>query len=224
MKKSGFSKFPKRVVLWGGTGQSKVVRPIIEHYGGKVVAVFDDNPKLKPPFSDIPLFYGRQGFNKWIKSEIRGSLGFCAAIGFPHGKVRVEIHEWLVKEGLKPATIVHPNAHIAENAIIGDGCQFMAGAVVNPQARLGLQCIINTNANVEHECVLEDGVGMAPAATICGEVRVGKNSWIGAGATVLPRVKIGKNVIVGAGAVVIADVSDGNIVVGVPATRILPRK
>ena len=51
---------PKNVIFWGGTGQAKVVRPIIEAYGGKLVAVFDDNPKLPPPFPDVPLFYGNR--------------------------------------------------------------------------------------------------------------------------------------------------------------------
>lgn len=223
-KQHPFSRLYPRVILWGGTGQSKVVRPIIEYYGSKVVAVFDDNPKLSAPFSDIPLYYGRKGFEKWIKSEKRRDLGFCIAIGNPHGGTRIKIHKWLVKKGLKPTTIVHPDVQIAHNAIIGDGCQFMAGAIVNPQAHLGIQCIINTNASVDHECILEDGVELAPAATLCGHVNIGKNSWICAGATVLTKITIGADSTVGAGAVVIKDVPDGITVVGVPANRILPRK
>ncbi len=38
------NKLPKEIILYGGTGQAKVVRPIIEHYGSKVIAVFDDTP------------------------------------------------------------------------------------------------------------------------------------------------------------------------------------
>lgn len=224
MNQNKHNSLPKRVILWGGTGQAKVIRPIIEYYGSKVIAVFDDNPNLSAPFPDIPLYYGRKGFQKWIKSENHKDLGFCVAIGNPYGRMRVEIHEWLIKERLKPTTIVHPYAQIAENAIIGDGCQFMAGAIVNPQARLGIQCIINTNASVDHECILEDGVELAPSATLCGHVLIGKNSWICAGATVLPRITIGQDATIGAGAVVISDVEDGNTVVGVPATRILSHK
>lgn len=222
--KQKFNILSSRVVLWGGTGQSKVVRPIIEYYKGKVVAVFDDNPNLPPPFPDIPLYYGKIGFEKWIQSQKLQNLSFCIAIGNPHGRVRIQLHEWLVSKGLKPAIIVHPSAQIADNANIGDGCQFMAGAIVNPQARLGRECIINTNASVDHECILGDGTELGPGATVCGHVRVGDNGWICAGATVLPKIRIGNDAIVGAGAVVISDVSDGLTVVGVPATRVLSRK
>lgn len=222
--KQKFNILSSRVILWGGTGQSKVVRPIIEYYKGKVVAVFDDNPNLSPPFPDIPLYYGKRGFEKWIQSQKRQNLSFCIAIGNPHGLVRVGLHDWLVKKGLKPATIFHPSAQIADNAVIGDGCQFMAGTIVNPLAQLGKECIINTNASVDHECILGDGVELAPGATLCGHVRVGDNGWICAGATILPRIRIGANSIIGAGAVVISDVPDDTTVVGVPAKRVLKRK
>jgi sugar O-acyltransferase (sialic acid O-acetyltransferase NeuD family) len=216
------NRLPSKVILWGGTGQAKVVRPIIEHYGSKVVAVFDDTPNLPPPFPDIPLYLGWAGFQQWILGiPNRAEIGFCIAIGNPHGRVRIRLHEQLLAEGLQAITIAHPSAQIAPNARIGEGCQLMAGAIVNPEAHLGRQCIINTKASVDHECVLEDGVELAPGATLCGIVRLGINAWVCSGATVLPRITIGADAIVGAGAVVIRDVSPGVTVVGVPAERIL---
>ena len=85
------------------------------------------------------------------------------------------------------------------------------------EARLGRQCIVNTRASVDHECVLADGVGVAPGATLCGLVQIDVNGWVCAGATVLPRVRIGADAVVGAGAVVTRDVPGGLTVVGVPA-------
>jgi len=219
------NRLPPRIILWGGTGQAKVVRPIIEHYGSKVVAVFDDNPNLLPPFPDVPLYVGWGGFQEWIQGyPRRAELGFCVAIGNPHGRVRVRFHERLMAEGLQAVTLAHPSARIAPNASIGEGCQLMAGAIVNPEARLGRQCIINTKASVDHECVLDDGVELAPGVTLCGIAHLGINVWVCAGATVLPRINIGADAIVGAGAVVIRDVPAGVTVVGVPAKRILHTK
>ena len=45
------------VLLWGGTGQARVLRPIIEKEGHSVVAVFDRNVNLQPPFANVPLFH-----------------------------------------------------------------------------------------------------------------------------------------------------------------------
>ena len=61
------NRLPLRILLWGGTGQAKVLRPIIEYYGSKVVAVFDDTPNLPPPFPDVPLYVGWGGFQEWIR-------------------------------------------------------------------------------------------------------------------------------------------------------------
>jgi len=222
LAKPGLNKMPPRVILWGGTGQAKVVRPIVEHYGSKVVAVFDDTPALSSPFGDVPIYCGRAEFLKWIEGQDRSKIGFCCAIGNPHGRARLRIDAFLLSRGLTPITIAHPTAWIDDTVVIGAGSQIMAGSLIMAEARLGRQCIINTNASVDHEGVLEDGVEVAPGATLCGLVTAGVNAWICAGATVLPRIRIGADAIVGAGAVITKDVPDGATVIGLRA-KVLQR-
>lgn len=217
------NRLPPEVILWGGTGQAKVSRPIIEHCGARIVGVFDDTPFLPRPFPDVELHLGWRGFKRWIRQRGRDELGFCIAIGNPHGRVRLQLHERLVEEGLQPVTIAHWTAHVADSACLESGSQVMAGAVISENVRIGRQCIVNTNASVDHDSVLEDGVEVAPGATLCGEVRVMVNGWICAGATLLPRVSIGPDAIVGAGAVVTRDVASGDTVVGTPARPLRKR-
>jgi sugar O-acyltransferase (sialic acid O-acetyltransferase NeuD family) len=223
MTKSEFISLPPKVILWGGTGQAKVVRPIIEHHGSKVVAVVDDTVGLESPFEDVEIYHGYDGFKSWLKGQKIKELGFCICIGNPHGHARIRLHKLLEKEGLVPVTAIHPTAHIAKNAKIGAGCQVMAGAIIAEEAVIGQECIINTKASVDHECVLEDGVEIAPGATLCGCIHIGINGWVCAGATVLPRINIGEDSIIGAGAVVTKDIPAGVTVVGIPA-KVLVKK
>jgi sugar O-acyltransferase (sialic acid O-acetyltransferase NeuD family) len=211
-----FGLTPPRIILWGGTGQAKVVRPILEDSGVHVIAVFDDTEGLQAPFSDIPLLHGSR-FDEWRLGMGSERIGFSVTIGNPHGRARLRIAERLQGAGLVPVTAVHPTAWIAESAVVGAGCQILAGAIVAVEAVLGRHCIVNTRAAVDHECVIDDAVEIGPGATLTGCVRVGTAAWIAAGATVLPRVRIGADAVVGAGAVVIRDVPANTTVVGVPA-------
>ena len=213
---SKINQFPSEIIFYGGTGQAKVVRPIVEYYGSKLVAVFDDTPNLEKPFQDVPLYLGSE-LKEWVKNRKELELGFCVTIGNPHGRTRIKLHRELEGEGLSPITLAHPTAFISKNAKIGVGSQIMAGSIIGPEVELSQDCIVNTNANVDHESFLESGVEISPGATLCGLVNVGVNGWVGAGATVLPKIQIGSDAIVGAGAVVTKNVESGQTVVGIPA-------
>jgi len=216
----GFNKILKHTVMWGAGSQARVNRPILEDMGCSVVALIDNTPGLESPFEGTPIFQGWETFLPWLRDWKSGPLGFVVAIGNPHGDVRQRLHRELCDYGLIPVSFTHPSAVISESAVIEDGVQIMPQAVVHVDARIGKQCIINTGASVDHDCVLADGVEIAPGAVLCGEVVVGENTWVCAGATVLPRIRIGANVIVGAGSMVNYDVADGVTVVGVPARPI----
>lgn len=218
MSQSATKSAIKRVILWGGTGQAKVNRPILEQDGASVVAVFDDTPNLPSPFPDVKIYCGWTAFEEWLSQQPSGEvLGFSISIANPHGRVRLKLQEKLIAKGLRPVPVIHRSAIIAPNASYGQGVQIMAGAVIQPEARLGDQCIVNTGATVDHETILEDGVEIGPGATLCGLVHVKVNGWVAAGAVVLPRISIGKDSLVGAGSLVTKDIPDGVVAYGTPA-------
>jgi UDP-perosamine 4-acetyltransferase len=80
-----------------------------------------------------------------------------------------------------------------------------------------MNCIVNTGAIIDHDCVIGDHVHLAPGTKLAGNVSVEEGAFLGIGATVVPEINIGKFSRVGAGAVVINDISPFTTVVGVPA-------
>jgi sugar O-acyltransferase (sialic acid O-acetyltransferase NeuD family) len=213
----------RRVVMWGAADQGRVNAPILRALGCEIAALVDDTVGMASPFDCVPLLAGWAGLESWLASQAMEELGFVIAIGNPYGHVRTRLHDKLVARGLASISFADPASLLCGSAGLGEGLQVMAQALVHNDARIGRQCIVNTRALVEHDCVLEDGVEIGPGATLCGRVHVGANSWIGAGAVIRPRIHIGRNVIVGVGAAVVSDIPDGAVAVGVPA-RPIPGK
>ena len=210
---------PKKIVFWGAKGHAKVLRESAGHFGYELIALFDNDRAVRPPFDDVPLFYGKEGFNRWLSdTDLRkASVSFLVAIGGARGEDRHLIQKFMEESGLSSITLIHPAAFCAGNAALGRGTQVMANSTVGVDVKIGEACIVNTGATVDHESVLSDGVHVCPGSHIAGEVRIGPYSMIGIGAVVLPGVNIGSNVIVGAGSVVIRDVANDVVVCGNPA-------
>jgi len=55
---------------------------------------------------------------------------------------------------------------------------------------------------------------------IRGEIIIGDDAWVGAGAVILPNIRIGKCAIIGAGAVITKNIDDYCIMAGNPARKI----
>lgn len=211
----------KEYIIWGATGQALVIEEALHGSEFKAVAIFDNSPSVQSPFESVPIFHGKEGFEKWKGKQNLTNTYFIVAIGGGRGSDRVEMQAYLKSNGLKPFNVIHPRAYLAYNACVGEGVQLMANATVCARAVLHNGVIINTSANVDHECILHNGVHIGPGASLAGCVEVGENSFIGTNATVLPRIKIGKNVVIGAGAVITKNIPDNCTVIGNPGKELI---
>jgi len=205
------------LVVWGASDQLRVNYQILKSQGCNVEALIDDTVDMLSPYEHIPIFRGEQGLDSFLKTTDYKNIGFVVAIGNPYGSIRLKLHILMKNKGLMPTSFADETSLICKTASYGEGLQVMPLAIIHNDVEIGNQCIINTKALIEHDCILNDGVEVGPGAVLCGRVNVGKNSWIGANATINPRVTIGSNTIIGAGAVVVNDIPSNVIAFGVPA-------
>lgn len=120
-------------------------------------------------------------------------------------------------KGWECMTAVHPKAWVHNTAKLGPGTVVFAGAIIQPDVRVGAHCIVNTGATIDHDCVLGDFVHVAPGSHLGGNVFLEEGALIGIGGIVIPGKRIGKWSVVGAGSVVIDNVPRCSVVAGVPA-------
>lgn len=159
-------------------------------------------------------------YGKVQPGNFRNAKTVDVVIAIGNSTIRETIQRRFEQQGFPIATLVHPQAVVAESAELDAGTVVMAGAVVNPFARLGKGCIVNTCASVDHDCVVADYVHVAVGAHLCGTVSVGTHTWIGAGAVVSNNVFVCADCMIGAGAAVVKAVVEAGTYVGVPAGKI----
>ncbi|MCC7015876.1 MAG: acetyltransferase [Rhodospirillales bacterium] len=205
----------KPVIVLGAGGHAKVLIAALGRLNARILGATDaDAAKRSENVLGVPVLGGDEALSHHDPAAVLlvNGLGTAGQTG-----ARRAICERFAGLGFRFAAVVDPWALLSDPVEIGEGAQVLAGAVVQPGARLGANCIVNTRASVDHDCVIGAHAHIAPGATLSGGVRVGEGAHVGTGASVIHAVRVGAGSVVGAGAAVIADVPDGATVAGVPA-------
>lgn len=116
-----------------------------------------------------------------------------------------------------PIQAIHPYSWVSPSVQLEAGVMVGAGVVIQAFCQIGRGVICNTNASIDHECIIGDFSHIAPQATLCGQVQIGEACLIGANAVIKPGIRVGDGAIVGAGTVVLEDVPAKAMVRGNPA-------
>ena len=200
----------KKLIIIGAGGHGRVVADIAAKSGYTEIAFLDDN--TSESHSAYPVIGVSGDAEKYPEHD------FFVAIGA--SDVRKRLQDKLSENGLRIATLIHPNAVIGENVTIGDGTAIMACAVVNPNTTIGKGCIVNTCASVDHDSSLGDFSHVSAGSHLAGTVYIGSRTFIGAGTTIINNITICDDVLIGAGTVVIRDINESGTYIGVPARKL----
>ena len=200
----------KRIVLIGYSGHSYGCIEVAINQEFSVIGYHDILEKLSNPCNLNYL-----GHEDMLDSKNNVFI----AIG--DNSIRRKIYDKLrIKNISLNTTLIHPNTTISKSSLIEEQTFLSAGVIINAQVKIGVGCIINTGAIIEHECSIGQFSHIAPGAVLAGNVSIGSGCMVGANAVIKQGVKVGDNVIIGAGAVVLKDVNSESTHVGNPAKEI----
>src|SRR4030095_339622 len=99
------------------------------------------------------------------------------------------VHTQLSRFLGNPINAIHPSAVISASVKMGDGVMVAANATLNPLVEIGQGVICNTSSSIDHECVIGDFSHIAPGAVLCGNVMVGRGSFVGANSVIKQGVR-----------------------------------
>lgn len=113
-------------------------------------------------------------------------------------------------------TFVHPSCMISRSASIGIGTVIMAQTVVNPNAKIGKFCTIQSGATIGHDAKMGD-YNFVAAQAIVANLVMGNRNFIGINASTNNFITIGDDCFIGMAANVIKSIPSGTKVYGNPA-------
>lgn len=203
------------LVFLGAGGHGRVLLDLALEQSLPVIGITDSNPEMKGKLVwGVPVL----GDDQAVLAMDPGSVRLVNGIGSLGPTLRRrDTWQKFRNSGFRFQTLVHHGALVSSRAVLEEGCQVLAGVVVQAGARIGENALLNTGASVDHDCDIGAHVHVAPGAVLSGGVFVGEMTHIGLRAAVIQGIHIGSGCLVAAGAVVIHDVQDGMRVQGLPA-------
>ncbi|MGG1518932.1 acetyltransferase [Paenibacillus oryzisoli] len=203
----------KNVILIGYGGHAKVIHEILKKRSDIHILGYIDNQDKGVPLKWL-------GDDEKIKGVETDSLFLVLGIGYsPNSRKREKLYRYYKEKGYSFLSVIHDQATISEEAVLGEGVQIMAGAIIQPGVSILENVLVNTGAIIDHESRVHAHVHIAPRATLCGNVVINESVYVGAGAVIIQNIMVGQDSVIAAGATVVRNVESHSLMKGVPARK-----
>lgn len=212
----------EKIIIIGTEGHAKVIIDAIELANEySIIGLIDDFKTLNETTCNYKVI-GKIQDLKSLMAAYKVKNIFIA-IGDNYGRNLVYNKLISLDVHLNFITVIHPNTIIAKEVQLGKGIYIAPGVIVNGGAIILDFAILNTNAVMEHDCVLGRFSSLGPMAIMAGGAKIGDNTAIGLNACVLEKREVGTNCIIGAGALVNKNIGNNKLAYGVPCKVIRER-
>jgi sugar O-acyltransferase (sialic acid O-acetyltransferase NeuD family) len=208
----------EEIILIGGGGHCKACIDVIEQEGSFIIKGIIDVPeKVGQTILGYPII----GSDNNLKNIVSKYENFHITIGFiKNAELRNKLFKEIKSFGRKFPNIISPKAYVSKHSTIGVGTIILHGAIINADAKVGNNCIINNQVLVEHDVIVSDNTHISTGAKINGECFIGENCFVGSGTIINHCVKVNSDIIIGSGSMVRKDIIEPGIYAGNPLRKI----
>lgn len=202
------------MVIIGAKGHAKEILEVLyQKYDTQSLYFFDNISKLSTNqlFDKFPILRDYEEVAEVFKIDRR----FATGIGgiFAKEKLVLKFEEL----GGIYTSVIAKNANIGTFKVnLYEGVNIMQRVFISNDVTIGRGTLVNYNASIHHDCLIDDFCEISPCVQILGRAKIGKYTSVGSGTIILPDTIIGSNVVIGAGSVITKDVPSASLVVGIP--------
>lgn len=159
---------------------------------GTIVGVLDDYPdcEVVRKFPHVKYFGTIQAYQPKLEDAV--------IVAFGNVSIRRKTAELLQARGARLLTYIHPTALIANTATISEGAVICPYSVVNSDAHVGKNVVVNVFCSIGHGARVESHSVLSPYSSLSGGSVLGEGGFMGTRATLFPNVVLGANCIVDA--------------------------
>lgn len=208
----------KHLIIIGAGGMGRCLYSLAINSKGyqktfDIKGFLDDNKSALDGFNGYPPM-----LSTIADYQVQDDDVFTCSIGDVQTKIK--ICKSLKAKGAQFITLIHKNSSIGLNTKIGEGSIIDEGVHIDPDVTIGEQCLLQTQAIIGHDSVIEDFVRIDTHCSLVGGTIVKRGACIYTHAMINHNVVIGEDAVVGACSFVMKKVKSGTTVFGVPAKPI----
>ncbi|MCH9689372.1 MAG: NeuD/PglB/VioB family sugar acetyltransferase [Gammaproteobacteria bacterium] len=200
------------IILLGAGGHAKVLLSLLQLLDFSIVGVCAPELNMK----DISSWRGVRVLEEnLILDEYQADeIVLVNAIGQqPKQDVRIRVFERFKTQGYYFPSLIHPLACVDTTVSLSEGVQVMASVTIQADTQVGMNTILNTGSNIDHDVFVGDHAHVAPGAVLCGGVHIEKRAFVGSGAVLAQGIRVGEAACIGAGSSIVRDVMPGKKVI-----------
>jgi sugar O-acyltransferase (sialic acid O-acetyltransferase NeuD family) len=185
------------IILVGGGGHCRSCIDVIEQEGRfNIVGIVDLSEKIGQSVIGYPIIGEDKNLLELIKAY-SNALITVGQIDSPNR--RIELYKYLKEINALFPVIRSPLSYVSPHASIEEGTITMHRAIINAGAKIGKNCIINTNAIIEHDVIIGDHSHISTASVVNGGTKIGPRTFFGSNSDIKHNMVIGEDSLISNG-------------------------